>query len=253
MKKNFTIVILLFFLINFQYKLSGQGFDWQYSPRLPFETPTFFVGLNGNLAYYLHNGSIDFREIYKCCTFTYGAGFGSIFGINAEYWQTATIALSGSLSYMTVTGDFQADGEALPVYPSGLFFYKNEFNTKLSYITIEMDAKYRLFLTHFFAGVGIRLGFLVSNKSEFYEKIVSPPEARFNDGSQRRTIANGVISDVQTMFFTPKLNLGYDLDLGLGTYSSIALSAGLPIINISKDSEWLSWIFQLNIKIFRGW
>lgn len=240
-------------MINLHYKLSGQGFDWQYSPRLPFETPTFFVGLNGNLAYYLHNGSIDFREIYKCCTFTYGAGFGSIFGINAEYWQTATIALSGSLSYMTVTGDFEADGEALPVYPSGLFYYKNEFNTKLSYITVEMDAKYRLFLTHFFAGVGIRFGFLVSNKSEFYEKIVSPPEARFNDGSQRRTIANGVISDIQPIFFTPKLNLGYDLNLGLGTYSSIALSAGLPIINISKDSEWLSWIFQLNIKIFRGW
>lgn len=248
----FTKFFIVFYLFASYAQLSSQGFDWQYSPRLPFDTPVFFVGVNGNLNYFLHYGSLDLTESYKCCTFTKGTGVGSIFGINAEYWQTGTIAISGSFSYMTVPGFFEADGEPLPVYPSGIYYYKNEFNSTLSYLTLDTDAKWRLFLSHFFVGTGIRIGFLVSNKSEFYEKIVSPPEGRFNDGSQRRTIANGVISDIHSLFVTPKVSLGYDLNLGLSTYSSISFIAGLPIINISKDSEWQSWNFQIAIKIFRG-
>lgn len=253
MRRIVTIISAIILTLTTQTNLFSQGFDWQYSPRLPFETPIFFVGLNGNLTYLMHFGSIDFTESYKCCTFNRGEGIGSIFGINSEYWQTPTIAFTGSLSYMTSPGNFEADGEPLPVYPSGIYFYKNEFNSQLSYITLEIDVKWRLFLTHFFVGVGFRTGILVSNKSEFFEKIISPPEGRFNDGTQRRTIANGIISDIQPYFFTPKFNLGYDVNLGLGTYSSISISTGLPIINISKDSKWLSWIFQLNIKLFKGW
>ncbi len=252
MRSFFTIISIIFFFFISQNKLISQGFDWQYSPRLPFETPDFFLGVNGNLSYYLHFGALDFTENYKCCTFTNGEGIGTIFGINAEYWQTPTIAFTGSLSYMTVPGIFEAEGEPLPVYPSGIYYYKNEFNSKLSFVSSELEAKWRLFLTHFFVGAGIRIGVLVSNKSEFYEKIVSPPEARFNDGSQRRTIANGVISDIQPLFFNPKLNFGYDLNLGLGTYSSIIFSTGFPIVNVSKDSRWLTWVFQLNIKLFKG-
>lgn len=252
MRSFFTITSILFFFFLSQSRLTSQGFDWQYSPRLPFDTPVFFIGVNGNLSYNLHYGSIDFTERYKCCTFTNGKGIGSIFGINAEYWQTPTIAITGSISYMTVPGNFEADGEPLPVYPSGMYYYKNEFNSNLSFVTAELDAKWRLFLTHFFVGAGIRIGVLVSNKSEFYEKIVSPPEAKFNDGTQRRTIANGVISDIQPFFFNPKLNFGYDLNLGLGTYTSIVFSTGFPIVNVSKDSKWLTWIFQFNLKLFKG-
>ena len=233
----------------------SQGFDWQYSSRLPSKYPYLFIGGIAETNYLIHYGYIDLTEGYsKCCTFENGNGIGNGFGIASEYWK-GIWAIYGTLTFSSFPGNFTADGITLKrKLNDGTVYdvkYQNDFKSSLSYVFFELGAKYRIFQSHMHVGGGLKLGFLTNNKAEHIERIVSPAEERFADGTQSQILSDGKISDLRSYVITPRIRIGYDLTFGTGLYASPTFSIGLPILNIAKNAQWQTWSFTLGISVYK--
>jgi len=258
-KKLFYILIIL--LIS-QSAVRAQGFNWQYSSRLPFNYPYVFAGLTGNTAYSLHYAALNLSEgSGNCCQFSSGNGHAYSIGLKAEYWQTGVLAINLQLSYNSNSGIFTADGESMPftvfdnqgkIVGHDTVSFENEMSVALNYITITPGAKRRLFGTHLFAGVAVELGYLITHSAEQKERVVSPSFYKYNDGSQVRTLGSHNIADISGFKFTPKVMLGYDLPVGIGIYISPLVSVGFPLHSISTDGSWKMWNFTFGISILRA-
>jgi hypothetical protein len=240
----------------------SQGFDWQYSSRLPFDFPYLFGGLNGSVGYSMHDALLNLSEgTGDCCKFQDGKGWSSSVGLKTEYWIDGLLAVNAQLSYFTNRAKFIAEGHKLPftVFDSqgkivghDTVLFGNEMEISVSYLTFEAGGKRRLFDTHLFAGAALEFGYLVSNKTTQIERVVTPSYFKYNDGSQVRTLGQHKISGMSKFLFTPKLLLGYDIPVGLDFYLSPVISVGFPVNNMSNEGSWKIWNFNFGISVMRA-
>lgn len=238
---------ILTFIIFYSY-LQSQGFDWQYSARLPSTSPNFFTGINGNFSYLVHTGNIDLTERTNlCCNFNEGTGISSSFGILGEYWYNGLLAFNFGIFYNPLTANFSIQSEPLP-RPSGYFISEYRYETKLAYLNFEPGVKYRISKSHFHFGGTIQFSLLLQNDSKYYEKVLEPK----NWPWQERLITEGKVSNLNSIIIIPKLNIGYDFTFALSMYGTTYLSFGFPIMNITNSAEWRTWRFSAGISIFRG-
>ncbi|MDA3844343.1 MAG: hypothetical protein PF588_08265 [Candidatus Kapabacteria bacterium] len=250
MKKTLVILLLLFFSQN-----SGlaQGFDWQYSARLTFETPRIFIGATTDVSYLGHDADLNYAENdIACGRFSEGSGIGYSFGIKAEYWMSANSSYYAAVTYSYSPATFLMK-DSNPLDKETLLLTEYEFNSDLSYINIQGGVNYRLGGSHFRVGLGARLGFIIANSSEHLERVISPKDRfTFPGGTHERFISEGKISDLYTVNFLPELTLSYDLNLGLGKYASPFIRIGIPVMDIAANDPWKRYEFSIGTAIMFG-
>ncbi|MBI5326634.1 MAG: hypothetical protein HZB41_15390 [Ignavibacteriae bacterium] len=248
------IIYILIFIISCSI-IYAQGFDWQFSARMPSDSPVLFIGLTGEFNHLVHNGSLDLEEdTCHCGAYKTGLGEGYTAGIAGEYWLDGLTAITFSVLYNYSPGKFTVKAEPLFHKNGGVLLTEFEYTSKISYILIEPGIKYRLFDSHLNIGAGIQFGFLLANSSVHKEKIIgdeNEPPFPTNPPSSER-IVNGKISELNNIFLQPKIRIGYDLTYGLGRYATPNISIGLPILNLAKSSEWKRWTFSAGIAIYWG-
>jgi hypothetical protein len=151
-------------------------------------------------------------------------------------------------------GKFTVKAEPLPRVGGGVLLTEYEFTSKIAYLLIEPGIKYRLFESHLHIGGSIQFGFLLSNSSLHKERIIgdeNEPPFPTNPPSYER-IVDGRISELNSIFLQAKIRLGYDLTYGLGKYATPNISIGLPILNLTKSSEWKRWTFSAGLTVYWG-
>ena len=251
MQKRF-IYILLFFVLT-GYSGFAQGFDWQYSARMPFKTPKVFIGLTGSADYSISTGYINFiQKYFSCCFFENGTGIGYSGGAHAEWWLTASTALFGDLKYMQSNNSFKKQSERYPIVDSSYLQTEFEFLSNASYLTGEIGAKYRILSTHLHIDIGTAFALLVSNKYTHFDRAIS--QRSFNDGSREKTIIETDMntSKLSPIVFYPDIRLGYDFSVGLGKYAGLYIAAGLPVMNTAKSADWKELKLSLGLTFLTG-
>jgi hypothetical protein len=246
MKTKLLILIIFFSSLA---EVFSQGFDWQYSARLPFDVPTFFTGIDFNSSYNII--SSDFNICDKgipCDTFMNGKSVNISAGIKFEYWSSA------DLSYFTGANLTYSKNSFLN---ENMYYYFPEVGNKIleyeylraEYIPeIEIGVKYRMrfLLPHIFSSLSLKAGFVASSKEELILRKIS--EADWLADEIHFTGFESL--KLSGIMFEPHLKLGYDVNLGLGSYSSIYVDIGLPIQNRYSKGEWYSTKISLGISIF---
>lgn len=236
--------------------INAQGFDWQYSARMPFESPVLFFGLTGEFNHLIHNGSLDLEEdTCHCGAYKTGQGEGYTAGLAGEYWLDGLTAITFSAIYNYSPGKFTVKADPLPRENGGVLLTEYEFTSKIAYLLIEPGIKYRLVDSHFHIGGSIQFGFLLDNNAVHKEKIVGDkdaPQFPTNPPSYERILSTGRISELNSIFLQPKIRLGYDLTYGLGLYATPNISIGIPIFNLAKSSEWRRWSFSAGLTVYWG-
>ncbi len=232
-------------------ELSGQGFDWQGTTRLPAKFPKIFVGVFASGAYSRHSGNINFMEASNsCCTYKSGTGFGFRAGVAAEYWHTGNIAFSGAVVYSSFPVVFSSISRDA-IEPGKYWKIQYESDVNLSYAGIYLSGKYRLPSTHIHIGAGMQIAYLVAESSTNVMRSLSP-ELPFSDGSYEVNLAGGKIPELNNFVIEPSVKLGYDLNLGFGTYASPSLNISYPLLNIAKYKNWNRVTFSLELMILTG-
>lgn len=250
--KRVIVVILLSFL--FCFKSFAQGFDWQYSARLPFDVPFLFIGLNTSSEINTISGKFPFIEKeVKCTDFNDGDGFSWSLGLSSQYWIDALSAISLDLKYKFSSVSFKSNWELPRV--DYTVRYQNEYSSNIDIINMSISYKKRIYNSHFAYGAGIDLDFILSNEAEHWEKILGPsdePPYPGNPPSYKRKISDASIEDLNSLIVTPNLKFSYDLDLGLSTYSEIGFKYTPPIFNYLIDGRWRQSNYSFYINILRG-
>ncbi len=247
-KLFFTIILLLFSKID----SFGQGFDWQYSARLPFNSPKLFYGMNANFGLVSSKGTLTFLEDKILCPkFKDGEGNNFAVGLNFEYWNKDNqSAYIGSINYLRNYIDYKF----LDFVPlSNDIVAKYETKLALDYSTIVLSAgyKYRILESHFTIAASLDIGIHLTNDFVVKEKILGPPEVppfSTNPPSYERNILNGEFNKFTLFNLLPRLHLGYDMQLGLGKYVTPFVSIGLPITKMLQEDDVTNFVVSAGLK-----
>ncbi|MDQ1266692.1 MAG: hypothetical protein QG635_1844 [Bacteroidota bacterium] len=250
MRKLLAYLFFIFFAGN----AFSQGFDWQYSARLPFEIPKYFIGVTADFDYYESVGNFNFAENeISCCRFRDGKGYGWSAGLAGERWLTGSLATFGNIKFEYIPSNFKIQ-VSLPRNDTTTYISEYEYQASHSFIDIILGLKYRIMQTHFHVGAAVKMQFLLIQDNQHLERIISPPEEYFptNPPSQERQISKGQIPEIRQFIFTPSVQLGYDLNLGLGTYSTPYFSVEFPVMDAISEGNWRRWAFSAGLRIYYG-
>lgn len=247
--KLFAIFALVFALMA--QRSNSQGFDWQYSSRLPSAYPRLFFGGSVNGIYGFHTADIySLGEEYRCGDYKKGVETGVSASGAGEYWSSGSIAFWGLIGFRTSTVRFTSETRAEPFRRNGEEFeLRREFAMDVYHraLMIETGVKYRIARTHAHLGVGIRTDIVFSTSAEQTETILTPIEF-----TQSILDPNGIqpLPEMRKFLLTPIIAAGYDAELGKGIYATPRITVGFPIMSRSSRIDWTSIDLSGGISFF---
>jgi len=169
----FIFKICIFFLIYSFNQLYSQGFDWQYSSRMPSAFPYLYLGIGAGLNSNMNISSINnIDNCVICGSFTGGTGSSQIFSFSAEYWISGLTALIANINYNQNNLTMESQPYTVPTQTHNMIsVYRLE--SEFSYLALDLGAKTRLFDTHLFVGGSLSFGLLTNHNFSLYEKYIS--------------------------------------------------------------------------------
>jgi hypothetical protein len=241
------LAFVSFFIFHFSFLIGlSQGFDWQYSARMPSDSPITFIGACSEFDYSINTGSVNLSEKNIICTaFNNGTGLGWSLGGQIEHWQTGSIAFIGKLIFSNHSTTFKRQ-ESVPEKDFDLV-REFQLTSDLTYLDLELGIKSRIESTHLHIGGGVLLRLLLQNTNDYSWQVVSPAEYY-----QQHQLYNGTIKSYNNFLVSPFVSLGYDLNLGLGMYGTISYGISFPIMNQISNEEWRRWNAFISITVLRG-
>lgn len=249
MKKS-TIIFLLFLVY---LPLNSQGFNWQYSTRLPHSSPKFFLGTTFSFSYLNSNGEFPFVEDrFTCCDFESGNGTGLYFGLSSEYWFKPLRAFRISFGYYQLSSDFSQNKEYPVIIDNATAFmeqYKYDYDALMRYISSGIGYKIKFQETQFSLIGTLNFSYLFSESNSSTESRTGPTD---RVPTYTRTIPEGKIQSIRNFYVAPEISFGYDLNLGNGMYSTVQIQSEIPLLSMTDNSNWRKWQFSLGISVFRG-
>lgn len=232
----------------------SQGFDWQYSARLPSSYPTLFLGVNASGAFHTFSGDINYLQgVVLCGTFRNGDGSGFGAGVQADHWLSESWAVSGTLRFEMMNGLFESAGDTLARAPNAeptIVGY--EIESDFSYVSLDLGARYRpLNTSKLFVGAGVQAGYLLSHSTVQRQRIVSPASQRFNDGSQEQSLSDNIVG-FSSFYAGGRIIAGIDLPLGRSLYTSPAVYAAFPLTSMAVDTPWQRVSIGVQVSVLYG-
>jgi hypothetical protein len=151
-----------------------------------------------------------------------------------------------------------AANQSLPIIlnsgEESLIHYRNTFESKLEWVAISAGAKERLLGTFFYAGLDLQFAFLLKNFEKHIEEITAPsyaPPFPTNPPSFKRLVSEGKIEDVRPFSLSTAFSIGYDLDLGIGSYVSPYFSISYNFTDMISKGNWKSLQYGIGLKVMR--
>mgnify|MGYP005812632197 CR=1 FL=1 len=247
--------ILLFVIFFATIELHSQGFDWEYSSRLPYKIPRAFVGAGYSYSYNQNIGDFPFYEnnVYSL-NFKNGSGSLNQFIISFQYWEKPIIAIFGNVFYRQYKSDFSQS----ITYPRSngtdnwLVTYRTQMQSSRDYLGASIGGKYRLFNTYFSIGVQITGQFLLSSSSTATEEIVSPDFEHYIDGSRLRDVQNTQLPDFRNFQLQPEIFVAYDFNIAKGLYIQSSLRMQIPLFNATSSDKYYALPMGIEISIFKN-
>lgn len=232
----------------------AQGFNWQYSARFPTGYPSFFVGLSGTAGGQQFSGDIHYTQgVVLCGAFSDGTGKGMSIGVQADNWITPWWTLTAALRYESFNGVFSAEGDTLqraPNTPPTIVAY--EIEGDFSHAVLDIGARYRVLpQAKAFVGAGVQLGVLLSHSTLQRQRIVSPAEHRFADGSQEQSLHDNIVG-FRSFFAAARVSAGIDVPLAKSLYASPALFASVPVLSMVSDASWQRVSYGVQLSVVYG-
>jgi hypothetical protein len=246
---------LIFFIVLCScVNVFGQGFDWQWSPRLPFTNTHTYLGVIGNYGLSSLSGNISFLENRITCeSFSDAAGRGWSAGLILEHWlHYNDFAFSAAVRYENniLTSDVI---DNVPLSPTLTGKYKTDLDLDCSSIALSLAVKYRAY-KHLVVGAGIDVSMPLNTSFDVSEHILSTdiPPFSTNPPSYDRQILNGEIDAFSIAQVTPNIMIGYDLQFGLGWYFEPHLSVGYDANSLFVNDNVSVFRAKLGLTIYRA-
>jgi hypothetical protein len=246
---------IIFLIIFCSIELHSQGFDWEYSARLPYKIPRAFIGAGYSYRYNNNFGNFSFFEnnVYSL-NFKKGNGYVNQINISFQYWEKPIIAIFGNVLYRSLKTDFTQN----MTYPRSngadnwLATYQTNMHLSRDYIGISIGGKYRVLNSYFSVGAEITSLFLLSSSATATEEILSPDFEHYIDGSTRRDIKNMHLPDFKNFNVLPEIFIAYDFSIAKGIFIQSSLRMQIPLFNSTSSDKFYDLPLGIEITMFKN-
>jgi hypothetical protein len=256
------LAFCFFFICTPFAYLYAQGFNWQYSARMPSESPTLFAGVQGGFALTQHFSSVQMQErmadgrVCDChATFERAGGQEFRAGVLVEQWLlVGNVALYGAAYMQHEQATFQALAAPLRVSPwtSSEAAARGDFQTEYIFATttlnasVEAGVKYKAYPLPLFASAGVSLAYMVRDGSLLDERSVN-----VNYNYEQNALP---LDFVRRAVLVPSVRaaFGVDLPLARGLYASPSLFAAIPMTSLATNAAWFRLSYGVQIAVLYG-
>lgn len=202
------------------------------------------IGVLGGPQFNFYSGKFEvFEGSSLCGTFTTGDGVR--FGIDAltEYPINQLFFFGGSIGYHDYHGTFKTPVRlASTIQPDGSLVDVNAEHTldaTLSYLTMKPSILYFPFKSlPLHIQVGPSIGVVLRKSFTQRERLLSPLNATFSDGTQDHLVGSGNITSVNRIRMSIDAGAAYDLSLSGNLLLTPTISYALPLTNVTSDAKW---------------
>ncbi len=233
----------------------AQGFDWQYSARVPTPSPIRFVGLEVMTGWTDQTGPLPYIQTglgFECCRYENGSGIPLAIGVGGEYWISGDVALTGTFGYRGQGASFTTTGDTLPRVGKEPVITQYELSARLHYAALTAGAKLRLFETHLTVGLGARFMVSLGSSSTQTERIVQPSDYTFNNGAKEMVLSSSPIDNLKPFVVVPYLQLGYDISVSRGMYLTPTFTLGIPLMSVASSATWHMTELGVGVRLMRA-
>ncbi|MFM2133141.1 MAG: hypothetical protein RL156_422 [Bacteroidota bacterium] len=224
----------------------AQGFDWEYSERMPKYSSAWYGGASALYANDGHTSNIDILEKAGaeypeiiCAALTSGSGNDLRISLAGEYWFAGGMSLSLRAGYSTRQALFTAQSPDALLFDGSILRTKYELSTNVHALCVEPAVKVCIPSTHVWGSVGLSAEFITGSKTSLIERVLTPSGFVFTGTtSAERLLADRDRVGIRGFVVNPFVSAGVDLDVATDMYVSPSLSLGLPLMSYA---EWASW------------
>ncbi len=236
----------------------AQGFQWTPSVRLPFEHPRLYIGVEGGAAFEYHWGELRNMEGWTLCgVYRSAYGQGWSVGAAAEYWIRPDRTIGGILRWIRRQIQFTHRTDPIPQKDSfgntlPPLITEYEFTPIVQQLQIGARVKQRLLMPYAFVTAEVMTSVLLSYEATQTERIISPPERRFADGSFERTIVATPVAQLATLNIGAAVGIGADIPLAYGVYTSPVVRLVAPLFPLEQQSAWRAVGVSVAVALYVG-
>ena len=235
----------------------AQGFDWQTSPRAPYQIPKRYIGLEIGSGYTHHYGSLEYIEQevgIVCCDYGSGSGFPLSIGVTGEQWITPTTSVVVGLGITRFYAMFNTLSAPVVLSNGKLLQTEYVLEGALTYIALTGGVQTRLFGTHLTVGGGLRLLLNAGGSLNQEERVLTPADFLFteNPRSRVKVLGNTFLDDATRLQIEPYVQIGYNLSVASGFYLSPSISIGIPLLTATGSGSWRMIDFGARIRLMKG-
>lgn len=245
------LVIIILILVEFLRPLRAEE-----------RKPMFYLGAYAGLS--VNNHYSSFRELsekyYTCCPkYKSAEGVGAAFGALFEMPIAKNLFVGARFGFAQYDADFNPKDfigntevrQPTPPYETILIQraeVQYNLESKLSNIGFEPYIGFNAF-RNLHAIAGFRLSYLYDPQFTQYEKLLSPNNVTFTNGSRiRNRFDNQEIPNVNALQIHGLLGLGYDLKIGANSYLTPEVKFFIPFTNVS-NVEWKASALQFSLAL----
>ncbi|TAE28914.1 MAG: hypothetical protein EAZ92_07465 [Candidatus Kapaibacterium sp.] len=256
LRQSILPALLLALLLSLgSERLAAQGFDWQYSSRLPTGYPVLFVGVLGNAAQSLHTTTMRVSEslprVLDCgCAFSTARSIDWSAGIVGEYWlPESNIAVYVALLAEQRNAVFQSDSVVFArnpnLYPTN-FVSRYTLTTQVWNTSIEAGFRGKFAPLPFFVGAAVQGAYTLVDSARSL-RLVEDANGTVKEGLPTNFITFNPVN------FSAKAFIGADIPLATSMYASPSLFIAYPFGNlITGSASWTRLSFGLQVAFMLG-
>jgi hypothetical protein len=254
MRACFTIALL--FTIGALHS-SGQGYEWEGSPREPLTIPRTYIGLEARASFATHTASLRYIEQelgITCCTYDNGAGFPLALSVVGERWVSSHMKISAGAGVSVVGATFVAPTQPVPLSNGQMLRTEYVLDGSLTYASAFGSISMRLGSSHVLASVGARLHGYLSGSMTQRERIVAPDNVMFTgqEPGSEVVIAQTFLDAATPLIVEPFIQLSYDVPLSMGLVLQPSLHVGLPLMSLSTADDWRMMGYGVGLRLVKG-
>lgn len=251
-----ALMLAVFCVIVGTFDTSAQGFDWEYSARMPKYASSTYAGLSVNVAddgqstdlQVLEQAREGYPEIV-CTSFERGRGSSFRFQLTGEYWRSSIMSMTLRAGYARRSSVFSGDSPRALLFDGSFLQTSYELSTNVHALNVEPSAKLCIPHSHVWGSVGVRAEFVVGSESRLTERVIEPGGYVFpGTTSRERSLADRDPAGLKAFVVNPVIAAGMDVNTGKDTYLSPSVVIALPVMSYGDRSTWtsLSVGFQLS-------
>ncbi len=239
----------------------AQGFNWQYSSRMPMQTPTLFAGVYFSGGIGAFSGTLEVPELLpngqecKECGPYESSGLSSLrFGVAGEQWL-------GSHSVLLFEADIAMSSELaesvtapVPVFGGESVTTLLEYESDITQFSLSSSFLRRIGETHFLVGGGLGVDARLSQSVLVRQTIQGTSAAYFEENGVRskQRVLDVVAPEYVVLSPFASLRAGYQFPLALGMFCrASAFVKAYPLSQVSNTS-WTGYTSGISLSVFLG-